>query len=119
MNINDINPEMLPERDREAFRLLIETRNKILKALEQAKAANYDSRTKTVGDRVKIWDYSFAYVVEDDTPVKDLLDTCIVAADNQTYDSEFLGHRKTLDLIVWNSKLQKHIRTSSEFVKLV
>lgn len=131
MDFDNIDPEMFPEKDREVVKILLEMRKEMLEVLEKTRAKHNDPRQKTVGDRVQIWDASFAEVVEDSTTLHDILvkdvnrakdyveTTCIVARDNQTYESELLGHKQTLDLIVWNSKIQKHIRTLSEFVKLV
>lgn len=138
MDFDNIDPEMFPPEKREMIKTLLEMRAKMLAQLNKAREQNQDNRTKTIGDRVMIWDLSFAEVVEDNlrlneyvhdaekrteqvtTLAKGCVDNpCIVVQENQKYEADFMDHKKTLDLVLWSSKLQKHIRTSSEFVKLI
>lgn len=79
-----------------------------------------DPRTKYVGDKVVIWDRSWA-TYEDGKLCKDIVNDheCIVTAVNQNYKTVCtFGNPNTCDLIVWSPKLNKLIYTLSICVKL-
>lgn len=80
-----------------------------------------DPRTKFVGDKVIIWDRSWA-TNEDGTLVKDVVNDheCIVTAINQTYKTvDTYGNPNICDIIVWSPKLNKLIHTLSICIKLI
>lgn len=92
-------------------------------------AQNKDTSTKTVGDKIIIWDTSRLTYADSNKPCSDPIEhsivNCyesIVIAENVRYNADVtIGDRvyeKNLDLIVWNKTLDKTFRTSSNFVKL-
>jgi hypothetical protein len=93
---------------------------------------NYDNRTKTIGDKVIVWDLSRLTDFETNEVIKsmsnedmDLLcqNESIVIEDNIEFisklDTMFGVFEQNLDIVVWNKKLNKKFRTSSEYVKLI
>lgn len=117
-------------------------REQIHKKMLEHRDKNKDDRTKSVGDRVKIWDGSFLEIIEDNIKVneyfkdrdkmeelgKGYVDTpCIVAQEKQKYEGIFPftdmmkeeDAKMNLDLVLWVPSMQKHVRTASRFVKLI
>lgn len=103
---------------------------KTRKFVEAQIAKNQDNRTKTVGDRVLVWDgsrltdFETSEIEYEPTVHRTLSENpSIVIGDHNSYVVElstFAGDfSKNLDLIIWNKKLNKKFRTSSDFVKLV
>lgn len=138
MDFDNIDPDQFPPEKRELIKHLLDMRNKMIAKMDEARQNHYDPRTKTIGDRVMIWDLSFAEVIEDNLKLNEAIrdkdkrtdqvtntakgcvdNPCIVVQEKQKYEADFMDHKKTLDLVLWSSALQKHIRTSSEFVKLI
>jgi hypothetical protein len=103
---------------------------KTLAAINKVIAENTDNRTKTVGDRILVWDSSRLTNAETGERVEDdkeetaltiypsivIEDRLRIEAKLSTLAGEFT---KVLDLKVWNKKLNKVYLTSSDFVKLV
>jgi hypothetical protein len=81
---------------------------------------NIDLRTKQVGDRVQIWDYSS---VTDDKGLKlsrlDFLEIpyLIVIDTNRRTEMQILNSNYVQDLIVVDPKTNKKYRVTSKFVK--
>lgn len=101
-----------------------------LEAINKKIKDNFDPRTKSVGDRVLVWDSSRLTNFDTDQPVTDPTEEMIlsnypsiVIDDRQRYEAKlttFAGDfTKILDLKVWNKNLNKVYRTSSEFVKII
>lgn len=90
---------------------------------------NTDQRTKTVGDRILVWDTSRLTNAETGKAADDFEDRVlhdypsIVIEDRIRFEAKLEtlagNFTKNLDLIVWSKSLNKKYRTSSEFVKLV
>jgi hypothetical protein len=103
---------------------------KIVAAINKVIADNTDNRTKTVGDRILVWDTSRLTNAETGERVEDdneelvltvypsivIEDRIRIEAKLTTLAGEFT---KILDLKVWNKKLNKVYLTSSDFVKIV
>lgn len=129
--IDDNNIDNTPNEDAldETFKLLFD----ILDTIKQ----NQDNRTKEVGDKIIIWDGSYNICIEEGRHYSgtDLNDhECIVVSTNESFigedkysgvnldndiDSLIFTSTHPLDLIVYSKKYNKHIRTSSDFVKIV
>lgn len=99
-------------------------------AIDKIIEENFDPRTKSVGDRVLVWDSSRLTNAETNRYVNDHIEESIltkyesvVIEDGCKFDAtkETLAGTFTvnLDLKVWNKTLNKVYRTSSKFVKLV
>jgi len=109
---------------------LTKAKQEYIKAIDKVIAENFDPRTKSVGDRVAVWDTSRLTDVDTGRYVTDsfierfLADhESIVIDDNvrhvanlHTLAGEFT---KVLDLKIWNKDLNKVYLTSSDFVKLI
>lgn len=135
--INDKNYESFEDGDEEddidqqEFRRISEMAlAKTRKFITDHIAKNKDDRSKTIGDIVHVWDGSRLTDVEtgeidyDPTIHRVLSRTDSIVIEDQvkhiaaltTFAGDF---SKNLDLVIWNKKLNKKYRTSSEFVKLV
>lgn len=117
--------------DQEEFKRISElARKENEKQFKRLIEANTDRRTKHVGDNVRIWDCSrltnlSTSEIEYDTKVHATLSnypSIVIESENKyiapltTFAGDF---SKVLDLIVWNKKLNRKFRTSSDFVKIV
>lgn len=98
-------------------------------AIDKIIEENFDPRTKTVGDRILVWDSSRLTNAETGRYVNDNVEESILAnypsvviEDGCKFDAtkETLAGTFTvnLDLIIWSKQLNKKYRTSSKFVKL-
>lgn len=109
---------------------LAKSNSKSLAEIEKIIKDNYDANEKTIGDRVLVWDCS--RLTDDKTSefetnpkIHMILANypSIVIHDRQRYNSTLTtmvgDFTVNLDLKVWNKKLNKVYRTSSEFVKIV
>jgi hypothetical protein len=123
----DFEDEIDQEEFKRISRLALE---KTRKLVQSHIAKNQDNRIKTIGDKVLVWDCSrltdvSTGEIDYDTSVHRTLseNASIVIEDRNKYVAQlttFAGDfSKNLDLIIWNKKLNKKFRTSSEFVKLV
>lgn len=102
---------------------------KTLAAIDKVIAENSDPRTKTVGDRVLVWDTSRLTDYETGERADDFEEKIvskywsIVIADGQKHEAKLStlagDFTKVLDLRIWNKILNKVYLTSSDFVKLV
>ena len=123
--------EKLPKEVQDALKDLFGHLKELHQRVDAKIKENYDPRPKSVGDRVMIWDPSFAQVVESKTSPEDYVNIpCIVAQERQSSPTDApeeiieMAKRQgeditTLDLVVWCPKIQKHIRTMSRCVKLI
>ena len=100
-----------------------------VKQIDKIIEENSDPRTKTVGDRVLVWDTSRLTNAETNKRADDFEERMmhkypsIVIEDRQRYEAKLTtlagDFTKILDLKVWNKSLNKVYLTSSDFVKLV
>jgi hypothetical protein len=109
---------------------LTKAKQEYIKAIDKVIAENFDPRTKTVGDRVAVWDTSRLTDIDTGKYVTDsfierfLADhESIVIADNVRHVADLHtlagDFSKVLDLKIWNKDLNKVFLTSSDFVKLI
>jgi len=105
------------------------TKADALTAIDKVIADNTDPRTKTVGDRVLVWDTSRLTNAETGKRADDFEERMvhkyesIVIEDRLRHEAKLStlagDFTKVLDLKIWNKNLNKVYLTSSDFVKLV
>jgi hypothetical protein len=128
--MNDFDDFEEDDFDQEEFERISKIRQKKnLKTIQAIIAAHYDERTKTVGDKILVWDSSRLTDKKSGEMVYDhrihsILSTfhSIVIEDQVKHNIEvntLVGDfSKNLDLVIWNKQLDRVFRTSSDFVKL-
>lgn len=98
----------------------------VFQAWDKKIKANYDKRIKEIGDRVIVWDSSGSCDIngklyfESENFFKQEL---IVIDNNIKYviTIPYLGqtHSLTLDLILFSPSTQKHVRSNSDFCRII